>query len=207
MRGVRSFFMVLAVVFLTASTPQAQVVQSSTYASITNNSELIKALDCMKNTSAEWAQKAILGDNLTKKPIKIEFKNLGTISPNYATFDALGWKDGNQLYIFINNKHKNAPPEALASLLSHEAVHQDTSSSIEEETYGWGYEASVWIQMKEKNPDLTQLNPNISPLVNRLNTLEVMFESANFTTSKIKNAVSSNPGYSNLPLYSPGFGK
>ena len=207
MRGAKVFFVGIAIPFLMAATPQAQIFQNSVYSSVTTNSLLEQALDCMKGTSGEWSQKAILGENLTKKPIKVEFKNLSQISPMYATFDALGWKDGDQLYIYINNKHNNAPPEALASLLCHEAVHQDPFSSIEEETYGWGYEANAWIQMKERKPELNKLDPNEYALVRRLNTLESMFKAANYTNSKIKESVSTNPGYKNLPLYSPGFGK
>ncbi|OGI21823.1 MAG: hypothetical protein A2287_03900 [Candidatus Melainabacteria bacterium RIFOXYA12_FULL_32_12] len=207
MRGAKVFFVGIAIPFLMAATPQAQVFQNSVYSSVTTNSLLEQALDCMKGTSGEWSQKAILGENLTKKPIKVEFKNLSQISPMYATFDALGWKDGDQLYIYINNKHNNAPPEALASLLCHEAVHQDPFSSIEEETYGWGYEAKAWLQMKERKPELNNLDPNECALVRRLNTLESMFKAANYTTSKIRESVSTNPGYKNLPLYSPGFGK
>ena len=34
------------------------------------------ALDMMKDTIADFSRKAILGYNLTQKPIKIEFKNI-----------------------------------------------------------------------------------------------------------------------------------
>jgi hypothetical protein len=83
-------------------------------------------------------KKSHLGENLSKRPIKIMFKDLSEISPIYANFDALGWKEKDgQLFIFINKKHCLAPKEALASILCHEAIHQDEFSSIEEETYGW----------------------------------------------------------------------
>ena len=95
------------------------------YSSVTTDPKIMQALDLMDGTSGEASKKAILGNNLSGKPVKILFKNLALISSSYKDFDALGWKDSNQLYIYINNKHKNAPAEALASLLSHEAVHQD----------------------------------------------------------------------------------
>ena len=207
MRGVKVFFVGLAMPFIMAATPQAQIFQSSVYSSVTSDSSLVQALDCMAGTKAQWAQQAILGENLTKRPIKVLFRDLAQLSPAYASFDALGWKDGNQLFIYINNRHRNAPPEALASLLSHEAVHQDPYSSIEEETYGWTYEANVWMEMKQKKPELNALNPNEYPLVRRLNTLENMFKAANYTNTRIKESVSTNPGYRNLPLRSPGFGE
>lgn len=207
MRGAKIFIVMMALQLLTAATPKAQVFQTSVYSGVTNDAKLIQALDCMKGTTGEWSQKAILGENLSKKPIIVEFRNLTKISPAYKNFDALGWKDGEQLYIFINDTHKNAPVEALASLLSHEAVHQDPYSSIEEETFGWAYEAKVWSELKAKKPELSKLSSNEYSLINRLNTIENMFKSANYTTTKIKQAVQTNPGYRNLPYYSPGFGK
>ena len=83
------------------------------------------ALDMLKDTNGEFSRRAILGNNLSQKPIKVMFKDLGTINAGYSDFDALGWKKNGRLYIFINPKHKDAPPGALAALLSHEALHQD----------------------------------------------------------------------------------
>ena len=169
------------------------------YSIVTQDQKLMQALDLMLGTSGEASRKAILGNNLSGKPVKILFKDLSVISPEYANFDALGWKDNGQLYIYINAKHKNSPPEALASLLSHEAVHQDETNSLDEETYAWTLEANVWLQMKRRNPDLNKLNPNLYPLVNRENTLGNMLIDANYTNKEIKNEVYTNPGYRGLP--------
>lgn len=164
-----------------------------------------QALNLMDGTSAAWAKKAILGNNVSRRPVKIKFRNLAELKPSYANFDALGWKEGRQLYIFINNKHSSAPPEAIASLLSHEAVHQDSDCSLEEETYAWGYEADVWLQMKKKYPKLNHIRPGTYPLVDRLNILGREFKNANYSTNKIRDMVYSNPGYRGLPVHSPGF--
>ncbi|MFH0702300.1 MAG: hypothetical protein V2B14_02020 [bacterium] len=196
---------ILIMPFLIAFTPNKDISQNNIYSEVSDNPKIIQALDSLDNTTGEWARKAILGNNISGKPIKIIFKDLSKISAKYKDFDALGWKDKNRLYIYINNKHENAPVEALASLLSHESLHQDEYSSIEEETFAWGYEADVWIQMKIKKPELKNINSNEYSLVDRLNTLEKMFKNANYTTKEIKNAVNSNPGYKDLPLYSPGF--
>ena len=111
------------------------------------------ALDMLRGTNGEFSRKAILGNNLSQKPVKIEFKDLSTISPEYASFDALGWKKGKNLFIFINPRHKDAPPGALAALLSHEALHQDEYNSLAEETYAWTMEASVWCEILENYPE------------------------------------------------------
>lgn len=208
MRVVKIFLFCLLLPFLFGFISEKNYKNTNPYKDVTKDSRLMKALDCMDGTTAEWAKRAILGNNVSGQPIKVMFKDLSTISHVYARFDALGWKGSNgQLYIYINKKHQNAPAEALASTLSHEAVHQDEYCSIEEETYAWGYEADVWIQMKNRNPELAKYDSNSIALVKRLNTLEILFKGANYTTSSIRQLVSSNPGYSNLPKYSPGFGQ
>ncbi len=160
------------------------------------------ALDMLKGTNGEFSRKAILGNNLSQKPVKIEFKDLGLINPDYASFDALGWKKGKNLYIYINPRHKDAPPGALAALLAHEALHQDEYNSIAEETYAWTMEAAVWCEILNVFPESDE---NLHPLVNRENTLKKLFEKGNYTNKYIKKTVQSNEGYKNLPSTSPGF--
>jgi len=160
------------------------------------------ALDVLKGTNGEFSRKAILGNNLTGKPVKVEFKDLGTISPNYKNFDALGWKRGSRLYIYINQKHSDAPAIALAALLSHEAIHQDEYNSLSEETYAWTMEASEWCELVRLYPDY-QLG--LQALVQRENLLKQLLEKGNYTNKYIKKTVYSNSGYQNLPETSPGF--
>jgi hypothetical protein len=201
MRVPKTLFAVIFVFFLTLPAV-AQDNSSKSYSTVTNNPKIIQALDLMNGTTAEWAKKSILGDNASGLPMIIQFKDLSELSPDYANFDALGWKKGKQLYIFINKKHQGAPPEALASLLSHESVHQDSYCSLEEETYAWGYEADVWIQMVKKNSQAAQIQ---CPLTERLNTIARLFKNANYSTNSIRSVVYSNPGYKGLPVHSPGF--
>jgi hypothetical protein len=160
------------------------------------------ALDMLKGTNGEFSRNAILGQNLSQKPVKIEFKDLGAINKDYASFDALGWKKGAQLYVFINPRHKDAPPGALAALLAHEALHQDEFNSLSEETYAWTMEAAVWCEIVKSYPES---NDELHPLVNRENTLRKLFERGDYTNKYIKKAVYTNDGYKNLPSTSPGF--
>lgn len=160
------------------------------------------ALDMMKGTNADFSRKAILGYNLTQKPVKIEFKDLSELNQAYASYDAVGWKKKNRLYIYINPKHEYAPPAALAALLAHEALHQDEYNSLSEETYAWTMEANVWCEMLKRYPDSNNLE---SPLVMRENILKQLLEKGNYTNKYIKKTVYANDGYKNLPLTSPGF--
>ena len=201
MRVSRLFFVLLLVFSLQIQRSFAE----SSYSQVTKDPKIIAALNMMVGTTAEWAKNAILGNNVSMKPVKVQFKNLGEISSSYTDYDALGWKDGKQLYIYINNKHSSAPPEALASIISHEAVHQDEKCSLEEETYAWGYEADVWLQMKKRNSKMNNISYGTYPLVDRLNILGRNFKDANYSTQIIRNMVYSNPGYEGLPVHSPGF--
>lgn len=175
---------------------------SKTYAPSTDNFKVIEALEMLKDTTGEYSRKAILGENLTAKPIKIEFKDLSTINPAYASFDALGWKKRGKLFIYINQKHSDAPREALAALLAHEALHQDEFNSLNEETYAWTLEAAVWTQLSEDNPKVQLVS---HPLVERENVIKKLFVKGNYTSEYVRKFVITNKGYQNLPERSPGF--
>ena len=172
------------------------------YKSVGKDEIFYVALDMLKGTNGEFSRNAILGNNLSGRPVKIEFRDLGTINPDYAKFDALGWKKNKQLFIFINPRHKDAPPGALAALLSHEALHQDEFNSLAEETYAWTMEASVWYEISKLYPES---NDELYPLVVRENTLKKLFERGGYSNKYIKKTVMSNEGYKNLPSTSPGF--
>ncbi len=176
---------------------------SRKYRKITKDGAVMQAMELMNTVNiAKYSYNALMGNNLTEKPFKIEFKNLSEINPEYASFDALGWQKKDVLYIYINEKHRNAPPEAIAALLSHEAIHQDKLASLNEETYAWTLEAAVWMKLIEKNPNVEK---NPSSLVSRENMLKKLFVKGDYTNKYIKKAVYTNPGYKKLPTRSPGF--
>lgn len=173
------------------------------YKKVTKDGVIMQAMELMLTVNiSKYSYNALMGNNLTEKPFKIEFRNISEINPEYASYDALGWKKKERLYIYINEKHRNAPPEALAALLAHEAIHQDEFASLNEETYAWTLEAATWMKLTEKNP--TARN-NASTLVSRETMLTKLFEKGNYTNKYIKKAVYTNPGYKKLPTRSPGF--
>jgi len=183
-------------------TPEYLDTLAKEYKKISNDEVIYVALDMMKGSIADYSRRAILGYNLTQNPIKISFKNLSELNESYSSFDAVGWKKKNKLFIYINPKHENAPPAALAALLAHEALHQDEYNSLSEETYAWTMEATVWNEMLKKYPESNDLE---SALVARENILKQLLEKGNYTNKYIKKTVYSNPGYKNLPLTSPGY--
>ena len=175
---------------------------SPEYKNVSNQQIFHVALDMLKGTSGDFSRKAILGYNLSQYPVKIQFKDLSEINEAYATFDAIGWKNRNKLYIFINPKHEYAPPGALAALIAHEALHQDEYNSLSEETYAWTMEATVWSEIVKRFPESNNLE---SSLVTRENILKQLLEKGYNTNKYIKKTVYANPGYKDLPLTSPGF--
>ena len=172
------------------------------YRKISSDEVILVALDMMKNTTADFSRRALIGYNLTDKPVKVQFKDLSQIKEDYQNFDALGWKKKNQLYIFINPRHADAPPAALAALLAHEALHQDEYNSLAEETYAWTMEAAVWSELLEIYPEQ---NDRHHPLLQRENTLRQLFKKGGYTDRYIRKTVYANKGYQNLPQTSPGF--
>ena len=198
-------FLLLSFIFLSVSAFAIEEIDDKTYKkykNVTQDANLIKALELLDNTSGKYSKEAILGKNLTNRPIEIEFVNLGSISPMYINFDALGWKKKKNLYIYINEKHKDAPPEALSAILAHEAIHQDEHNSLNEETYAWTLEAAVWTQLSDDNPQLEKIS---HPLVERENVIKKLFVRGNYTNKYIRKFVVTNKGYQNLPERSYGF--
>ncbi|MBQ8476157.1 hypothetical protein IJ531_03745, partial [bacterium] len=159
------------------------------YKNVSGDDNIIKAVELLENTTGKYSKEAILGKNLTGKPIKVEFIDLAAINPMYANFDALGWKKKKTLTIYINEKHKDAPVEALCALLSHEAIHQDEQNSLNEETYAWTLEAAVWTQLTEDNPQLEEIS---HPLVERENVIKKLFLRGNYTSKYIHSFVVGN---------------
>lgn len=172
------------------------------YSKVSKDPQIYESLEYLKGTIGDFSRVAILGRNLTQKPIKIQFKDLGEINQQYRDFDALGWMQGSKLFIYVNNKHADAPKPALAALLAHEALHQDKWNSLNEETYAWTLEAATWLELSEKYPKECNVN---HPLVARENLLKKLFIKGNYTDKMIRKAVYANPGYKNLPESSPGF--
>lgn len=157
---------------------------------------IIDALKMMRDTPAQVAL-----DKILTRPARVIFKDLGQISKKVRNYDALSWLSSHgELVIYLNAKHQNAPPEALAAIIAHEALHDDPYNSIPEEVAGWTQEAVAWHAMKQRNPRLAALQPGEHPLVDRLNKIEM-----EYNLGTLEAFVRSNPGYQGLPSQSPGF--
>lgn len=137
---------------------------------ISTNGKILESLELMKNSIAKEAYNNILGGNRTGKIIKIEFANLAKFGHCYKDCDALGWIRNKQLYIYINKKYKNAPPEALCALIASRTFHQDPINSINEQVYIYTVEAVTWDFFVKNNPNLTTSHDLLAIRENNMNT-------------------------------------
>lgn len=173
------------------------------YGEIAQDEQILLALDLLKNSKQSFIIDSLKGKNESQKPIEIGFRNLSGFGKQYRNFDGLGWLDDGLLYIYIHEKYRNAPPEAIASLISNLEVHQDEDNSINEEAYAITREIITWKELIETNPSAAKTN---SALVKRENNLLKKFGQGNNIDNVVKEFVSSHSDYKNLPETSVGFG-
>jgi hypothetical protein len=170
---------------------------------ITRTPELLNALRRMNDVPV--AKQSLL--RLQQRGGRVLFKNLAELGPQYSTFDALAWlgKDasiptGVTWILFIAEKHRKAPPEALASLITHEALHADYQNSYCEEEHAWLAEVTAWQAFKALNPALHHIPTGWFALVDRLNTIDNAL-----AQQTLKTMIRTNPGYVGLAENSPYF--
>lgn len=173
------------------------------YSKNSKNTKIIESLKIMENSPANLSYNKIMGNNPTRKNIKIIFKDLTIFNYKYKDFDGLGWERGKRLYIYLSPKNNDAPKESLCALISGIAIHDDKYDSINEEITAMMVEASTWDYFVEKKPELQYFN---HPLVNRENAIRKVYLEGNKTDKCIRKVVESNYYYKTLQKTSPGFG-
>lgn len=173
------------------------------YKPISSDMKIIDAMELMKTSPGVGAYEMIVGDNLSGKPIKVEFENLGEIRKKYTNYDAVNRKKRGTLYIYVDKRHKNAPPEAIAALVSGIPVHiNDKKDSVNEESYAWAVEAVVWGYLSRKNPEAVSQR---SRLVNREEILRQQYEKSPRNAKYIVETVRKKRGDIRYKWESPGY--
>ena len=171
------------------------------YVEVSSDKKVIDALEILKDTTGEHFIKIILGDNLSKRPMQITFKDLGAINPKYANIDVLGWKKGKDLYIFINTTHIGENPAVLAPLIASRTAHQDAHNSISRQVYVAATEAAVWSKILKANLD----NYKNTCLVERMNFSKSLFEKGNYSAKYMWEEALNNKLFADLPRIGRGF--
>lgn len=124
------------------------------YKKNTKEINIIYALELMKDSPASGAYEKIMGNNPTLNPIKIEYKNLAAIKPEYRNNNAMSRVKRKEIKILLNSKHKNAPHEAQSAVLAGMTAHVDKKESVNELVYSKTLEAFLWNYYLKKNPNL-----------------------------------------------------
>ena len=60
------------------------------YKDVTKDEHIMEALDLLNGGLGEFSRRAILGNNLSEKPMQVDFEDLRKFGQAYANFDALG---------------------------------------------------------------------------------------------------------------------
>lgn len=171
------------------------------YSRISDDVRIEKALSLLEESHSDKTLNILMGENSSHKPIKIMFYSLIMLSPKYSDAYALATSDDDgNMYILIDSKYKDEPPEALASLIAHEATHQLSKTTIDEEIQAWTNETRQWIELKKTRPELSKYDENKYKLVRRLNYLEKLYVTSNNSNELIAEAVLSNTAYRLLSM-------
>jgi len=136
---------------------------------ISDDSRIILALQVLKSTESSDTLESLFTRDKKGNYTKIIFYDLGMISYEYKKHYAMACKDNfGENYIIISTKYRNAPKEALAALIAHEAAHRLEKATLDEEVSATLAEVKQWNKSLAVN---SALKDSDNELVKRLNNL------------------------------------
>lgn len=136
---------------------------------ISDDSRIISALQVLKSTESYDTLESLFTGDKKGNYTKIIFYDLGMISYEYKKHYAMACKDNfGENYIIISTKYRNAPKEALAALIAHEAAHRLEKATLDEEVSATLAEVKQWNKSLAVN---SALKDSDNELVKRLNNL------------------------------------
>ena len=172
----------------------SNVALASDFTANTKQPVLTAALNKLETMNNTKVINVIKGQNSTRQPIKIMFRNLSALG--YGTCEAVTAKSADgKLVILISANYKTAPVEAIACLIAHESVHHENTKTYEEEVKAWNTEVKTWLSFTNVNPSLKNSD---SKLVKRLNYLSKLYTKDGNQMTSIENLIANNPAYSTL---------
>ena len=172
----------------------SNVALASDFTANTKQPVLTAALNKLETMNNTKVINVIKGQNSTRQPIKIMFRNLSALG--YGTCEAVTAKSADgKLVILISANYKTAPVEAIACLIAHESVHHENTKTYEEEVKAWNTEVKTWLSFTNVNPSLKNSD---SKLVKRLNYLSKLYTKDGNQMTTIEGLIANNPAYSTL---------
>ena len=162
------------------------------YSKISTNAKIIAALDSLYSINRKDVISILNGNNATRKPIRIMFRDLSIFGHQDAEAMTIPTKN-NGLVIYISNEHRGARPETIACLIAHESQHHTFTNTKAEELRAWVSESKAWNEFVKRNQTLATLN---EPLAKRENAIAKIRTKGGI--QGIQKLIATNPVYADL---------
>ncbi len=165
---------------------------STDYSVVSKNPKIITALQRLESIHKGDILSTLYGNNATGRPIRVMFRELEVYGMGNCEAVTLPTKAGG-VVIYINKKHEDAPPEAIACLIAHESQHSALAGTMQEEIRAWIQEVTTWNAFLRQNKDLAYTK---SPLTKRLNYLGRLYNTDG--QKQIEAVIAKQPIYAGL---------
>lgn len=171
----------------------------------TDINKSIELLNTIESGKTYYEQ--IKGANPLGKPMIIKYANLSNFGYDSTKAYAITFLINKQLYIYIDNRFRNEPPEIIALIIAGESIHTDKKSSRVEALCELGIETTLYKEFLEKNPALAN-NKNSITIEKNFNKLYKLLNDADWNYNLLwlfygifdKNLPKTSPNYKNIDL-------
>lgn len=162
------------------------------YSRISTNAKITSALDALYSINRRDVIAILNGNNATRKPIRVMFRDLTMFG--YEDAEAITAKTKNNgLVIYISSEHKGASPECIACLIAHESQHHTFTNTRAEELRAWISETQAWTEFTKRDKALALSN---EPLAKRENVIAKIRTKGG--VQGIQKLIATNPVYADL---------
>ena len=162
------------------------------YSKISTNAKIVAALDSLYSINRKDVIAILNGNNATRKPIRVMFRDLAMFGYEDAEAITAPTKN-NGLVIYISSEHRGASPECIACLIAHEYQHHTFTNTKMEELRAWVSETQAWSEFVKRNQELAQSS---EPLAKRENVIAKI--RAKGGIQGIQKLIATNPVYAEL---------
>ena len=188
---MKKLFLIICIIFSLIGL-NLETVFALDYSRISTNAKITAALDSLYSINRKDVISILNGNNATRKPIRIMFRDLAMFG--YEDAEAITAPTKNKgLVIYISSEHRGASPECIACLIAHESQHHTFTNTRAEELRAWISETQAWTEFVRRNQELAQSS---EPLAKRENVIAKI--RAKGGVQGIQKLIATNPVYAEL---------
>jgi hypothetical protein len=187
---MKKLFVAIALIF--SLFVNIQTANAVDYSTISTNAKITAALDSLYGINRKDVIAILKGNNATRKPIRVMFRDLAIFGLEEAEALTAKTKSGG-LVIYISAEHRGASPECIACLIAHESQHHTFTNTRAEELKAWISEAQAWTEFTRRDASLAT---KTEPLAKRENYIAKI--KAKGGVQGIQKLIATNPVYANL---------